>query len=403
MNIAQAFTAIDYCRKAGFTLHLIGKHGIGKSSIVYQYAKQHGYEVVEIRVGQMADAGDLIGLQQFIKLMKEGATKEEAIEATKHILPEWFMKATVPGAKVIIFIDELNRGHKDLLQAIFELVYDRSLKGVKINDESFIVSASNPPTGDYSTLDFKDAAFQDRFVHVKLEPTVEEFVKYIRAKAPKSSVGDYISETPKMLENQDLENFSISDFVKPSRRSWDRITVLEAVGVPEDIELELFMGIVGEHAALNYRTFRATNFKSLKADIVLNDYKKARKDVLKAIEKNQKDLLGTLNDELGELLKGMDGLTMNQADNLASLAEDLPVEHGYTLGIIAKQNSSCTLKITDPDEKKFLKKNDAGEPIDYKSLGLFAHKRFVDRILSIKAKRDEMKGNSTQEEATTNA
>lgn len=386
MNIQQSKTALQYCFLAGLTPHFIGKHGIGKSSIVYQWAAENGYEVCEIRVGQMADAGDLIGLQEFIKSAATG----EAF-STKHILPDWFMKATKPGAKVIIFIDELNRGHKDLLQAIFELVYDRSLKGTKISEHCHVVAASNPPTGDYSVLDFNDSAFQDRFVHIKFEPTVEEFTKYIRTKAPTSAVADFIGDYPQMLENQKLEDFSISDFVKPSRRSWDRITLLEVHKVPDDIELELFMGIVGQEPALTYRKYRESNFTSLKAEEALNSYKKVRKDVLKAVEKGRADLLGTLNQDIETLLKGMEKLTAAQADNLADLVNDLTPEHAYALAIIVKSNSQCTQHIEGADSKKMIK--------GFENLGMFGLKKFVERVSVIKAKRDEMKGEEEQAQA----
>lgn len=390
MNIKQAQIAIEYCRRARITPHFIGKHGIGKSAMVYQWAAANGYEVAEIRVGQMADAGDLIGLQEFIKDQKTG----EAF-STRHILPDWFMKATKPGAKVVIFIDELNRGAKDLLQAIFELVYDLSLKGTKISEESFIVAASNPPTENYAVLDFSDSAFSDRFCHIKLEPTHEEFLAYCRKVAPTSSMADFIQDYPQMLEDKDLKDFDL-DFVKPSRRSNIRITMLEAVKAPAEIELELFMGIVGFEAANTYLKYRETNFKSIRGEDVLNNYKKVSKDVKSAVKKGRSDLLGTVNQELDQLFKNMTSLTQQQAENLADFGSDLSAEHAYALGIIVKNNSHCTLNISDVDEKTLMKKDKDGNPVaNAAKLGLFAHKRFVERVFGIKFKRDEIKVQET--------
>ena len=67
MNITQAKKVIPYIFSINRTPHLIGHAGIGKSSIVYQVCEELGYNVVEKRLGQMADAGDLIGLMEFIK------------------------------------------------------------------------------------------------------------------------------------------------------------------------------------------------------------------------------------------------------------------------------------------------------------------------------------------------
>jgi hypothetical protein len=388
MNIQQAKTSLKYIFAAGYTPHFIGKHGVGKSASIYQFAAENGYEVCEIRVGQMADAGDLIGLQEFIKSASTG----EAF-STKHILPDWFMKATKPGAKVIIFIDELNRGHKDLLQAIFELVYDRKLKGISISENCYVVAASNPATDDYAVLDFNDAAFQDRFVHIKFEPSNEEFVQYIRDNKLSFNVADFIQEYPAMLEDQKLQSFNL-DFVKPSRRSWERIARLEALNIPSELELEIFMGVVGLTPANSYRDFRAVNFKSLKADIVLNDYSKAKKEVLATIKKGRTDMLGTLNEELSALIKTLDGLTAVQADNLADLVHDLPAEHAWTLGMVIKENSPITTKIKDMNMKKMMK------VANVENLGMFAHKKFVDRISIVHELRNEAAG-TTPEQANT--
>lgn len=398
MNIKQAFLAMDACFAADITPHFIGLHGIGKSAMIYQYAALRDYDVVEIRVGLMADAGDLVGIQEFIKNSKTGEA-----ESTRHILPDWFIKAVIAieasGKKqkpVIIFVDELNRGHKDLLQAIFELVYDRSLKGVKMRKGCQVVAASNPPTGDYNVLDFNDSAFQDRFVHIKLEPTQEEFVQWGRTNDNvEGSVLDFVQEYPAMLENKGLESFDLK-FVKPSRRSWDRVSKILRAGADKEIELELIMGIVGLEPALAFQKHRETFFKSIKAEAVLNEYKTVKKDIKAAINKGRKDMLGTLTEELDQLFKTMDKLTMAQADNLAELASDLPAEHSFALALVIKSNQQCTMNIENFDKKKM--STTVANP---EKLGMFAHKKFVDLITTIKTQRDAIKNDTTTQAAPT--
>lgn len=384
MNFKQAKTAMKILREAKITPHFIGRHGIGKSAGVYQFATEEDMEVAEIRVGLMADAGDLVGIQEFLKSDDTGHAY-----ATKHILPDWFMKAVsdVQNAAasdrgVIIFIDELNRGHKDLLQAIFELVYDRSLKGVKMRDNCFIVAASNPPTDDYAVLDFADSAFQDRFCHIKLEPSVEEFIQFGKGLGKmENSIVDFVAEYPQMLELEG-KPFNL-DFVTPSRRSWDRLSKVLSViekGPEEykEVELELMFGIVGEKAALAFRTFRDTYIKSIKAKDVLDSYSinpLVRDSVIKAIEKHRTDMLGTLNEELVAIIEKMEGLTQQQADNLADLVHDLPVEHAYAL----------TLKITSGGQNRAIMN------IDGKTPGLYAHEKFVSRINYIREQRMAVK------------
>lgn len=371
MNIKQAFIAIDVSRQMKRTLHLIGKHGIGKSSIVYQYAAQHGYEVAEIRVGQMADAGDLIGLQEFIK-----NPKDNVVYATKHILPSWFMESVTSGKKVIIFIDELNRGAKDLLQAIFELVYDLSLKGVKMNEESFVIAASNPPTDDYAVLDFSDSAFQDRFVHVKLEPTPQEFLAYAKDKGMSQPMIDFIGEYPQQLEDQGLANFQL-DFVKPSRRSWEAVSRLDLINVAdENVYFEMLQGIVGLTASVAYRDFKTTYVQSLKAEQILNDFDGNLAALQKVIAKKRNDMIATLNEDINTYLKGVDGLTAVQGDSLIKLitlyVKSNMVEHGFVLGNVVKENSKAT-------------RNVEGMTND----GLLNNDAFIEPLVKLKTMRDE--------------
>ena len=59
---------------------LRGRHGIGKSTVVYQYANKIGSPVVERRASQMTE-GDLVGLP-----IVDG-------NSTKFNPPDWYKKA----------------------------------------------------------------------------------------------------------------------------------------------------------------------------------------------------------------------------------------------------------------------------------------------------------------------
>lgn len=387
MNITQLVLAFDVLREAEITPHVIGEAGIGKSQSVYQYAELNNMEVVEVRVGLMADAGDLVGIQEFVRC----ATSGDAL-STRHVLPDWFMKAVVDlqaaatsGKQVILFFDELTRGHKDLLQACFELVYDRALKGTKVRKGTFVVAASNPTTDDYAgSMEFSDDAFQDRFCHIKLEPTVEEFMNYGRGRGKiDNTILDFIGEHPQMLD-KDHKPWNLN-FVYPSRRSWDRLNkvlkVIEQKGEQyKEIELELMFGIVGEKAALAFQNFRTTYIKSLKAADIFDNYGTSpvvRDSVTKAVEKARADMIATMIDELISLIgKVEDGLTQQQADNLADLVHDLPVEHAYNLSV--RLTKECQRNIMTI-------KGGAAQQ------GLFYHPKFVARSTYIVEERKKIK------------
>ena len=93
---------------------LRGRHGIGKSTVVYQYAAQQNMEVVERRASQMTE-GDLVGLP--------------SIEAnsTRFNPPDWFKAAC--DRPVVLFLDEVDRATLEVRQGIFELTDSRKLNG----------------------------------------------------------------------------------------------------------------------------------------------------------------------------------------------------------------------------------------------------------------------------------
>ena len=103
-----------------------GRHGIGKSSLVYQIAQNlgwnptaeelvygdyaAGYDVVERRASQMTE-GDLLGLPSRDPVMVNGKA------ATSFNPPAWLVKAcTEP---VVLFFDEVDRAVLEVRQGLF--------------------------------------------------------------------------------------------------------------------------------------------------------------------------------------------------------------------------------------------------------------------------------------------
>ena len=55
------FSLVDHIVAARFPILLRGRHGIGKSTVVYQLADKYELPVIERRASQMTE-GDLLGL-----------------------------------------------------------------------------------------------------------------------------------------------------------------------------------------------------------------------------------------------------------------------------------------------------------------------------------------------------
>lgn len=346
MNIEQSKKAIKFALKIGRTPNLIGLHGEGKSSVVKQLAKEMGMHYKEFRTGQAADAGDLTGLPEFMDVTDiDENGKEYTYKVTNFVLPDWFPRKP----NTLVFFDEVNRGAKDILNGVFEAILDLSMKGIKMPKGCGLVSAMNPPTGNYSgTIDFDDAAFQDRFVHIKFQPAFQEFYSYQNAKYPGSGFLAFLQEDEKMLRDQNLEGFDLS-FVKPSPRSWESVFALEQMYDNKEMDRSLFMemtmGIVGLEATTAGMTYKDTHVGSIKGKDIIENYHtgEVRARLLAAVKKNRTDIVGNAIQEIDELFKerGSKGLNKQEGLNVIAVSKDVIPEQTYTLLTIVAQNHDC--------------------------------------------------------------
>jgi alkaline phosphatase D len=335
MNISELKILLPYAFKAGLTPNIIGSHGIGKSSVVYQVAQDLGYEVIELRLGQMSDAGELIGLPEFNRDAKGKAL------STTFVKPDWFPTKE----NTILFLDEINRSNKDILQAIFQLVYDGRIANHILPKNVFVVAASNPPTDDYAVLDFADSAFQDRFIHIKMTPSFGEWMTYGKNVGMSSKVLGFINGQPDLLEQRDLADFNL-DFVKPSRRSWERVSKLEQTGLSGELFRMAIAGLVGANAATAYIEYLASQVKPPSAEEIINDFNAAKKkiekitkggdstrgDMFDAMWTDLAALIRSSNDKIVQIpttdgsLKYENTWTKEQALNFVEFVKASPVE-----------------------------------------------------------------------------
>ncbi len=343
MNITQLKQSIPYLIEAGLVPNIIGKHGIGKSSVISQFAKDNGYSFHPFFLGQMSDVGDLLGLPEF-----DRDSEGKAI-STSFIHPKKLPKKE----KSILFFDELNRATKDLLQAIFQLALEGSIHDYVLPKNSAIIMAMNPATDDYAVLDFADKAFADRFVHINLDPTHEEFHNYMTGRYGNSSVSSFLKVQTKLLEETDLKPVTL-DFVKPSRRSWDRLQKLENTKMPENLFREAGMGIVGTSAMLAYISWRESQVKILDGVRILDEYDKVRNEfigyfknplTMEDLEIPRNDIVSTVcSSVLEELQDRLTNrtVTSKNVENFSVFLEEAPIENTYAILLTLSRNQEFT-------------------------------------------------------------
>ncbi len=185
---------------------LRGRHGIGKSTVVYQYAAQQNMEVVERRASQMTE-GDLVGLPSI-----DG-------NSTSFNPPDWFKAAC--DRPVVLFLDEVDRATLEVRQGIFELTDSRKLNGHTLHPDTLVFAAVNGGEhGAQYQVGEMDPAELDRWTVFDIEPSVEDWLSWAKESNVSDEVWNFINGNRAHLEHTD--DFEPNK-VYPSRRSWERL------------------------------------------------------------------------------------------------------------------------------------------------------------------------------------
>ena len=218
---------------------IAGDHGIGKSQIVEEFYANKGFQVEPVFLGQMSDAGDLLGLPD-----KKEITWGEATQLIMDFLPPAWWQNDKP---FCLFLDELNRGRPEIMQVIFDLCLNRRLGGRKLPKGSVVVAAANVGA-EYQVTDL-DPALVSRFNVYRLKPTVGEWLEHATVKGVDKRIISFIQNNeqfldPKMDENADSLNKT------PDRRAWFKVNdVIKPIQSKlQDIHFKMLSGVIGQTA-----------------------------------------------------------------------------------------------------------------------------------------------------------
>lgn len=343
MNIGEITKIIEACDATGTVPLIEGKHGIGKSQITMQYARNNNMHCEQLILSLM-DTADLMGLPTIEKVggststvwaapdwyqrivnaawpvtMKakdlkfndnkfkdfcnenftsENIGRDELNEAycrysnisndAMHLL----LQSAVEYAharRSVLFLDEFNRAPSDILNASLQLILDKRLHShvlpVVNGQSTLVVSAINPDGEDY-TVSGLDPALLDRFLKLEVEVDKNEWLTYARSKGINAIVRDFITEYPDRLYFEPAEGTTATP------RSWEKVgKFMDIVDTIDKAHLfPLVKGLVGSEVGSQFIRFYTEYSKSIK----FSDIDKEAKKLLKA---NQNDI-----PKVGELL-----------------------------------------------------------------------------------------------------
>ena len=290
---------------AKFPVLVRGRHGIGKSTIVYQKAEELGLPVVERRASQMTE-GDLLGLPKVAK------------GVTTWCAPDWLAEAC--SKPVVLFLDEVDRATMEVRQGIFELCDSRKIAGHTLHKDTIIFACVNGGEhGSQYQVGEMDPAELDRYTVFDVEPSVEDWLAWAKGRIA-TEIFDFINHNHKHLEhNDDYE----PNKVYPSRRSWERLsqTLSGLSSIENGTTLyHISTAFVGFEAAVAFNDFMAKYERQVTIENLLDE---GRFDLVKSWKIND-------HNAMVEKFKSKDifagRLSDTRIQNLAKYFVSLPSE-----------------------------------------------------------------------------
>ena len=247
-DFATFLNTVPAILNAHFPVLIRGRHGVGKSEVVYQIAAGRGLPVVERRASQMTE-GDLLGLPDTSDLA-------DGRKATTWNAPDWLVTSCMQ--PVVLFLDEVDRATVEVRQGLFELTDSRKINGWDLHPETLIIAAVNGGEhGAQYQVGEMDPAELDRWTVFDVEPSVEDWLDWAKDRVD-GVLWDFINHNRAHLEHGgDFE----PNKVYPSRRSWKRFNdtaislELFSKDGNRDLLLNLSTGFVGFEAAVSLRDF----------------------------------------------------------------------------------------------------------------------------------------------------
>ena len=326
MNITVFLKQLPILLKNKTTALLVARHGVGKSSIIEQFAKDEGHFCVVQNLGTK-ETGDVQGLLD----IKDGIST---------FLPPKFVAELNdfarknPDKYAICFLDEINHIHKDMQSVLFSALLGNRIGDVQMEHNVRYVAAMNPPTKEYpGVFDFRNLALVDRFCHIELSPTTAEWAAFAKAQNIKSDLIDFFIVSPNLLTPVSAEAYNVHKNIKGSPRSAILAARLEADGANE----EVLEGVIGTAALQSYIVWKKKRDEdSLKVTDILGRkslLKKSRETLQRWTKDEEYGKINTLCEELKAHFNAMEPGTGTKEDarRLQDLLELIPIDKAYEM------------------------------------------------------------------------
>jgi len=145
----------------GTPICIWGTHGLGKTHIVTDFARNRKWKFAYCAPAQFEEMGDLHGMP----VQMDPDPNISGDERTVYLPPDWVPTEEGPG---ILLLDDINRADDRILRGCMQLLQNFELFSWQLPKRWQIVATANPEGGDYSVTPMDDAMLT-RMLHATLK------------------------------------------------------------------------------------------------------------------------------------------------------------------------------------------------------------------------------------------
>lgn len=235
--------------KAQQPVMIHGSPGVGKSQIVKQVAEFLGFQLIDLRLSQL-DPVDLRGVPSV------NAKTKQTNWNTPSFLPD--------KGEGIIFYDEINAATQSMQAAAYQLILDRKLGDYTLPKGWAQVAAGNRAT-DRAIVNPMSTALKNRFAHLNFEVNNDDWCTWALKANIAIQVISFLRFRPTLLnefEPRDKSKEEVSRVAQlknnnafATPRSWEAVSKLMQAKPNPTSEYEIYSGIIGEGAAVEFMGF----------------------------------------------------------------------------------------------------------------------------------------------------
>ena len=308
------------------SFHIIGPAGIGKTQICKQLLNElneefHGeggkpvFQYIIIK-SPVITRDDIM-----IPMPKQGTRKFEMLYSD--FVPD-------ESDYGLFVIDEFSRGDHTLQQLLWQAQNEGKIHLKKFPKYWFVISTDNPDDEEYQIDTMEDAAGLRRQVHIYVDCSVSDFLKYAKKSKFHEKVIQYISTKPQNLYDF-LSQKKGSVYANPA--SWEAVSdqlykyeTLGSLNSPETIDnlMIVLSGIINQSIAVDFIQSMQENSNMIRPVDIITDFPLVKGKIEKLIEtKNNAILSELMNSFVSYIVAERDDAMMSDENKMENIVDFL--------------------------------------------------------------------------------